>query len=171
AFSISNDFLNSDFYLVILGDYEQRYLTYYEYLLDLVEKNGLYKKIEFRGYVSGMEKEKLFAESYFTFLPSQTENFGNVVIESLNQATPVVASKKTPWEILKKAECGFWIDNTSDEIAKIIDHIICLPQQDYLQYRKKSVQLVDKYFNINNRIQEWIEVYNNLEKKPKTCGN
>jgi len=165
GFSISKQFMNSDFKLIIVGKHEERHSDYYEEILKLVITKNLQDKIEFRGHLTGDDKEKVYAESYTLILPSETENFGNVVIESLNQGTPVIASKGTPWVILEKYQCGFHINNTPEEIADTIDMMIDLPQDIYEKMRENSVSLVDQEFNINTQINKWINIYKNENSK------
>lgn len=165
GFSKSKQFMNSDFKLVIVGKHEERHLDYYEELLKLIQSKNLHEKIEFKGHLIGKDKEKIYAESYALVLPSETENFGNVVIESLNQGTPVIASKGTPWSVLEKYQCGFHIDNTPQEIADTIDKMMSLPEKKYYRMRKNSTLLVDQKFNINTQIDKWINIYNHENKK------
>lgn len=40
-------------------------------------------------------------------LVSESENFGNVIIEALSQGTPVIASCGTPWAEIEKKNAGF----------------------------------------------------------------
>src|SRR5690606_39125877 len=82
-------FNNPDIFLDIVGEYNSRDAGYFQNLKDLVAKNKMENKVTFLGHIAGLDKEKLLANAYFLVLPSHTENFGNVVIESLNQATPV----------------------------------------------------------------------------------
>src|SRR5690606_14618798 len=106
ALNLSLEFKSSAFEFVIAGVPELRHQGYYNDLLTRIEEFGLQSKVRFVGQVNNKDKEKLYAESFFTFLPSETENFGNVVLESLNQGTPVVASLGTPWDILENKKCG-----------------------------------------------------------------
>jgi glycosyltransferase involved in cell wall biosynthesis len=43
-------------------------------------------------------------------LPSEDENFGNVIAEALAAATPVVASRRCPWSELEARQCGRWVE-------------------------------------------------------------
>lgn len=165
GFAGSKQFMDSDFKLIIVGKHEERHSDYYEEILKLVTSKNLQNKIEFRGHLIGDDKEKIYAESYALILPSETENFGNVVIESLNQGTPVIASKGTPWSILEKYKCGFHINNSPHEIADTIDKMIDLPQEIYNNMRENSVVLVDQEFNINTQINKWINIYKNENTK------
>ncbi len=49
-------------------------------------------RVEFRGPVAGAEKEALLRRAAALVLPSLSENFGNVVLEAMAQATPVVVT-------------------------------------------------------------------------------
>ncbi|MBV8545128.1 MAG: glycosyltransferase [Acidobacteria bacterium] len=56
------------------------------------ERNGVADRIEFRGPVSGEAKEVLLQTSTALVLPSHSENFGNVVLEAMAAAMPVIVS-------------------------------------------------------------------------------
>ncbi|MBK8389049.1 MAG: glycosyltransferase family 4 protein, partial [Saprospiraceae bacterium] len=107
--SNSKYFQKLSYKLIIAGNNTN---LYFKELEELVEKLNLSKSIEFIGEVMGEEKENLLAKSYFLILPSDSENFGNVVIEALAQGTPVITTKGTPWEVLEKRNAGFWVENT-----------------------------------------------------------
>jgi len=165
GFSKSEKFMNSDFKLAIVGKHEERHSDYYNELLQLIVSRNLENKIEWKGHLVGEEKEKAYAESYALILPSETENFGNVVVEALNQGTPVLASKGTPWSVLETYQCGMHISNNPKEISDAIDRMIDLPQETYDKMRQNATLLVDQEFNINTQIYKWIKIYNNENSK------
>src|SRR5690606_16935799 len=117
ALSMSSIFLSSDFVLDIVGSYENRHQKYFDYLMQLIQEYDLEDKVIFSGHLTGEAKEKKYAESYFLILPSESENFGNVVIEAMNQGTPAITSKGTPWEILETYKAGFHTDNSPGQLA------------------------------------------------------
>jgi glycosyltransferase involved in cell wall biosynthesis len=114
-------FKSSDFEFHFAGFDNSEYSNY---LLRLVSELQLENKIYFINYITGYEKQEFLSRSYFNFLPSHSENFGLVVIESLAQGTPVVASTNTPWNILEVKNAGYFVDNDIDSLAMIIDEII-----------------------------------------------
>ncbi len=153
----SQIFKSSNIKFKIAGDANN---SYGQMLKKIVIENGLNHKVEFVGHVVGNEKQKLYANSYFTFLVSHGENFGNVVIESLAQGTPVVASHGIPWEQLSEKGAGFWISNSPEEIATVIDKIIHLTDDEYSDYRKNALSLVQSEYDINKNIDRWMEALN-----------
>lgn len=124
-----------------------------------ITQQGLDDHIHFLGLVEGEEKEKLYSNAHFTVLPSHSENFGNVVIESLAQGTPVIASKGTPWEVLEKEQAGFWTENTAMNLAETLDCCITLTSNEYVQYRKRALALAVRDFDIQGNIGKWIDTY------------
>jgi len=58
----------------------------------MVQQYGVADRIVFTGILKGKELQDAYAGLDFLVLPSYSENFGNVVIESLGQGTPVFIS-------------------------------------------------------------------------------
>ncbi|GAB5558169.1 MAG: glycosyltransferase [Schleiferiaceae bacterium] len=162
AIGLSKTFKESGFTLIIAGKHEERHEAYLNTLKDLVEKLGLSNVIQFIGHVSGVEKEELLAESYMLILPSFSENFGNVVVEALNQGCPVIASKGTPWAILEEEEAGFHVSNSPEALALALDDALGLSRQKYEELKKNARNLVDVSFDVRNNIQKWVEIYRSI---------
>lgn len=51
-----------------------------------------HERITFAGEVAGAEKERLLSTAAMLVLPSLSENFGNVVLEAMARATPVIVT-------------------------------------------------------------------------------
>ena len=151
---VSQLFRQSTSRMIIVGGVEKQFEEYYNKLLDQVERLGLNNKVVFVGSKVGKEKYHMFAAARYSFLVSDSENFGNVVIEALSQGTPVVASKGTPWQTLPKVHAGFWIDNTPEEISRTVDTIIKQSKTEYLEYRINALKL-SSTFDIYKHIDEW----------------
>ncbi len=81
---------------------------------------GLEDEIEFTGHMNNQIKARNICASDILILPSYSENFGMVIIESLSRGTPVIVSKKTPWEEVTNIGCGFWVDNDPDALADVL---------------------------------------------------
>ncbi len=155
----SEAFLNSKYELMIAGkgkpEYEAR-------LRSLVSELGLEQRVRFVGQVEGAEKGRLLANARFTFMPSHSENFGIVVLESLAQGTPVVASHHTPWSSLETEKVGFSTGNSPDELADAFDKVIAMSDEEYEGYRVRGKTYVRREFDIRDNIEKWIDFYKQL---------
>lgn len=153
----SDTFMKSDYKLFIAGGVEKQFEDYYDQLNQILSRNrALQEKVVFLGNVEGEEKFQLYANAHYTILVSHSENFGNVVLESLSQGTPVIASHGTPWQKLVDNNAGFWIDNNENEIAKIIGVAIMLDINEYQETRENAYKLALEY-DVYNNIDNWIK--------------
>ena len=153
-------FRKSFYDLYIVGPTENQFQSYANNLKKLTMSLNLGKNIKFFDEVYGSAKDSLLAESSFLFLISESENFGNVVIEALSQGTPVITSKGTPWQILEQVNCGYWIDNDIVSIAKIIDSIINLKENEYYEMSQNSIKFARENYNIEYIIGLWELIIN-----------
>lgn len=156
ALKISKLFVNSKFILKVAGNFKN---DYGELILKKIKDSDLEQKISLLGSVEGNEKQLLLAKAHFLFMPSFSENFGIVTAEALAQGTPVVASKFSPWQSLEFYNAGYWINNTPEELAKYIDIIISLSNNEYLTMCKNALQLSNIELDIFTNIHQWIKVY------------
>lgn len=160
ACSISEEFLKSKYILKIAGIGKKEFE---KHLRDLVEKLGLNEKIIFAGQVEGEEKQKMLADAFWTIMPSHTENFGIVVLESLAQSTPVIASKGSPWESLENEKIGIWTENSPKNLAKKLKVILEMSPTEYEGYRQRGRGFVVREFDISENINKWVDLYNSLK--------
>ena len=124
---------------------------------------GLDQKIKILGKsIEGLVKEKIYAESKFLLLLSESENFGNVVIEAMAQATPAITSYGTPWAVLNDNKIGYHIDNTPSNIAKVLDEVIDLKEQEYEAISKNCYKYVKDNFDVKTNIHKWVTIYQKL---------
>jgi glycosyltransferase involved in cell wall biosynthesis len=154
AFSKIDD--RNSFRLVIAGSGSAQYT---QELKALCRERGVEKDVDFIGHVQGDEKQKCLASAHVLILPSQSENFGNVVVEALAQGTPVIASVNTPWEILDQVMPGSWVPNDPKSLQKAIQKYIEFTPEEYTETRRKAYTLCKERFSIENNIGRWEETY------------
>ena len=90
---------------------------------------GLKSSVTFLPELQGEAKLDFLADCDLLCLCSESENFGNVVVEALSLATPVVASRGTPWQLLATYECGAWVDNAPASLAQALAEFAQDPQR------------------------------------------
>jgi glycosyltransferase involved in cell wall biosynthesis len=163
ALSKSGRFLTSGMNLKIAGTGER---AYEQSLVELAERLGLASRIEFLGAVTGREKQQLYAGARFTVMPSFNENFGMVVLESLAQNTPVIASTGSPWAVLEEEKIGIWTENSPAPLAAAIDRMLTMPDEEYRAMRLRARRFVEARFSIRDNIHHWPAAYERLAEGP-----
>ncbi len=119
---------------------------YSRMLKSLVAKLGLGNRIIFTDKrIEGLEKARLYRHAEVFVLPSESENFGMVVVESLAQGVPVVASNKTPWQVLEERGAGYWVCNDPESIAESLTRFFALNEHERKTFSANSLILANEY--------------------------
>lgn len=143
--------------LFIVGSGEASYV---KKLKDLVNKFELNKKIIFTGKKNYVSKFDLINRSKFLLFFSKTENFGNVVLESLACRTPVIVGNNLPWIVIKKYKAGYFINNNINSLTKSLIEVESLSVKKYKKLQKNSQKLINNFF-IENKIEDIFKIYKN----------
>ncbi|MCD8135663.1 MAG: glycosyltransferase [Parabacteroides gordonii] len=130
--------------LLIMGDGESQYVNS---LKEKVGKAGL-KRVRFTGLVTGREKNSLLASLSCLVVPSDFENFGRIIPETLVQGTPVIASKGTPWQELETRRCGWWVDNDPETLTTTIREVSLLDKKALDEMGKNGHRLVLERYTV-----------------------
>ena len=130
----------------------------------MVEKLGLGDRVVFtEKRVEGHDKATLYRHAEVFVLPSESENFGMVVIESLAQGVPVIASNKTPWEILEQKGAGFWPANDPASIAESLSRFFSLNNDERKKLSTNSTMLAREYNN-EALIGKYLKMYEEVAR-------
>lgn len=155
AIFISKKFKESNYKFFIAGPIERQFQDYYNLLIELIMKCNLTDKIVFIGNVSGVDKEQIYHDAKSLVLASFSENFGNVVVESLSQGTPVIASLGTPWSSLNEFKAGYHVSNEPSVLAEAFDNLISLSDDEYKSMRESALKLAAEYRTDN--MSKWYQ--------------
>ncbi len=126
-----------------------------------IETLRLQKYIYFIGEITEQDKIDFLGNADLFVLPSHSENFGNVYLESLAAGTPIVASKQTPWSKVEAAGCGKWVNNSAEETSQAMLEML---EKSREQMRKNAKALAKKYDWANIALQ-FREVFKKMESK------
>ncbi|SMD32981.1 Glycosyltransferase involved in cell wall bisynthesis [Reichenbachiella faecimaris] len=119
-------------------------------------------KAVFTGKKVGPELSKIYASCDLFFFPSESETFGNVIIEAMASGLPIVAANAGgPSELIKNNKTGFLIKPR--KIKKFSDQIIGVLRNDSLreQISGDALNFVKSRTIENLHTQLW-GIYNNL---------
>ena len=132
--------------LLIVGEGSKQYTSY---LKNLVIKNNGRKYIKFLGKKYSPEKEIILSHSRCLILISKSENWGNVIVESLSVGTPVIISSTNPWNELNN-RCGYVISISEEDLYINLLKIINLNTNEYLNFVKNSRGILKSFYLSQN---------------------
>ncbi len=144
--------------LVIIGADDRQYE---QFLYDEVRRLGL-KNVHFTGFLTGEAKDKAIMSLSYLAVPSDFENFGNIVTEALVRGVPVIASKGMPWQELEEYHCGWWISNDQESINHTLLEAVHLSETERLQMGRNGKELIRKEYAVPTlgtkmkQLYEWI---------------
>lgn len=147
-----------DVELIIIGGGDKQY----EQFLHEEVKHLNLSNIYFTGFLTGTKKGNAISSLSYLVVPSDFENFGNIVTEALVRGVPVIASKGMPWQELEEYHCGWWIDNNQETLNKTIKEAVSLPENERIKMGLNGKQLIKEKYTVEilgekmGRLYEWI---------------
>lgn len=142
--------------IVIAGSGEPAYVAS---LQAMTHRLGIAHLVEFKGHVTGAAKWALYRSADFLVLPTNTENFGMVVAESLSVGTPVITTKGAPWEELATQACGLWVDISTAAIARAMQTMVGKTAAQLEQMGRRGRVLVERKYAAPHVADRMVNMY------------
>lgn len=128
--------------LLIIGSDDKKYEDFLKKEVERLSLNNVF----FTGFLSGEAKDTALSSLSLLAMPSEFENFGNVILEGLIRNIPCIATKGSPWEQLEEYKCGWWIDYTQDALVSAIGNAVQLsPDELELMGKRGNSLLLKEY--------------------------
>ena len=136
-------------------------VAYEKFLHSEVERLSL-KNVKFTGFLNGEAKDKALASCSVLAMPSEFENFGNVVVEGLVRSIPCIATMGSPWEELNTRQCGWWIPFSQDSITEAVAAALEATDEDLHIMGINGRRLVEERYSVDAvggqmmRLYQWV---------------
>ena len=78
-------------------------LNYWQKCMEIISRMPAYIKVNYLGPLEKAQIAKTLSNYHFFIMPSQGENYGHSIVESLLAGCPVIISDRTPWNDLNDA--------------------------------------------------------------------
>lgn len=120
------------------------------------------RNVIFTGFLTGKEKDDAITGLSLLIVPSDFENFGNIVTEALVRGVPVIASKGMPWRELEEFHCGWWINNDQESINRTLLEALTLPLEERVQMGMNGKRLMCENYSVEvlgekmKQLYEWV---------------
>jgi len=131
-------------------------LDYFKKIMKLIKNK---KNIKYKGFLTSNIQNKL--AKYDVFLhPSQSENFGLVILEALSSGLFPIINKNLDWKIIQKKGFGILIDFNHAQLKKSI--LMIEKNKKKLKsiiFRKKQLSFVKENYNWDKIMNEYLYAY------------
>lgn len=146
--------------VIIAGPSDETERDYSEQLYTSVQEHGLNNCVHFIGMVKGVEKTSLYRASDVFVLPTQQENFGLVLVESMICETSVITTYNVDiWKEIKEGG-AIIVNNSAVEIADKLE-VLLRDKVALEDISKKSRQWVKSYLSPKKIGSQYIAMYKN----------
>lgn len=116
AWAALGDRVKENAELLIIGGGDEEYMAFLKAEVARLRLNN----VRFTGFISGQEKEDALASLSVLAMPSEFENFGNVIVEGLVRGIPCIATTGAPWKDLVDYQCGWWVEYSQSAITAAV---------------------------------------------------
>jgi glycosyltransferase involved in cell wall biosynthesis len=123
-----------------------------------VENSGA-ERVSIGPGVWGTERDQAYREADLIVLPSHSESFGLVVAEALAVGRPVIASTGSPWQVLQRESCGWWVDPTAEALAGAMAEALSLPDHELKEMGSRGRMLAERELSWSNRVPSFHQMY------------
>lgn len=128
--------------------YNEDYWKECKKLMNNMPKNIV---VNYNGSVEPDNIPQILSKHDFLFMPTQGENYGHIIAESLSLGIPVIISNNTPWKNLQQKNAGYDIDlNNTQKFTETLDELALLKPHDYNIMSEQAKQYYNSAININN---------------------
>lgn len=120
------------------------------------------ENVRFTGFLSGEEKNRAIASLSVLTMPSEFENFGNVILEGLIRKIPCIATKGSPWQELESFQCGWWVEYNQTAITEAVKEAMTTSVETLWEMGNRGRKLVEANYSIPavamrmKSLYEWI---------------
>jgi len=156
---------DKDFKLNLVGDINKE-PEYYRQLIEAIEKSQLEQKIEFFGWISQEQKEKLLSTSDIFVFPTLHEGYGIVLIESMISGLPVISTNSTSIpEIIKNNVNGILVPPQNvEKLAQAINILINDPtkREKMSKENLKFIKNINSWNDVENKFLDIISSIENM---------
>lgn len=120
-------------------------------------------------------KKEIFEQGkVFLFTTKCEESFGLVLVEAMASGTPVIAyARGSVPELIEDGVTGFIVNPAPDDIrgdfitkktgvegiCEAVEKLYALPEEKYLEMRKKARETAEKEFTIQKMVEEYEKVF------------
>ena len=116
---------------------------------------------QYKGVLKPTEIRSTISNYHALFLPTQNENYGHIIVETLQHGRIVVLSDQTPWRKLEEEFVGFDIAlNNASKFMEAIHKLSELNQSEFDAMSKTCISYINHQLNLEEIKAQYLELFN-----------
>ena len=131
-----------------------------ESLKKIIKDNGLEECIELKGWVDGVQKDKLLREAKIFFLPSYNEGMPMAILEAMAYGLPVITTNVGGIPTVIENNINGYVANPGDKF-KFAKSILDLlkDNEKYMRISQKNIKDLNDKYSVESHINKIISIY------------
>lgn len=125
---------------------------------------GLQDVISFTGPRNGADKTREFLSADLFVLPSHSESFGMAAAEALAHGLPVIATQGTPWQVLAREGCGWWVEANAQALSGALLEATATDPARLAAMGQKGRELMIQEFGWSKVADEFAAIYRSMAR-------
>lgn len=102
----------------------------------------------------------VLSQHHVIILPSESENFGHAIFESLSAGRPVITSYHTPYRNLKEHTAGINVDPASPlDIQDAIRFFSYMGEDEYIRWSEGAMHFATEFFDKKRLVEEYDKMF------------
>ena len=137
--------------------------SYWRECVDLADHLDSNKKVSYCGVLSPLETQLKYYEYDCLFFPTQSENYGHVIVESIIAGSPAIISKSTtPWDDYD-GKGGFCISlDKKREFVDCLEYLVNLDNSEFSKLVKKNIEYASAKINPPKQGRDYIDCFKSI---------
>ena len=123
---------------------------------------GLSENVSFqyKGVLKPQQIGETISQYHALFLPTQNENYGHIIVETLQHARPVILSDQTPWRNLEREQVGFDIALTDKhKFVNAVSSLAQFSQTEFDAMSKTCISYINHQLNIEKIKAQYLQLF------------
>ena len=116
--------------------------------------------VKYHGEADPSSVESILAAHHVFIMPSESENFGHSIFESLSAGRPVITGNNTPWNGLSAAHAGSNVIVSEEDILTAISFFAEMNNETYLSFVKGAATYISERTDKNFIDAQYRELFN-----------
>lgn len=145
-------------FLAIAGVVEDE--NYWRKCEGLIKQLPQNVSVDFKGGLLNHELTPLIDASHLFVLPTQGENFGHAIFESIAAGRPVLISDQTPWQHLAASKAGWELPlNQPLQFRQVIEKVAGMQQQEFDEWCSGAWHFCKNYLEVSKIKEQYIKLF------------